>query len=90
MAYSLSDLPQMAVLFVIASVIIGMGAKILQDVELDTYAASGNTNGTAVNAIRNGTAALGNLGEWLPTIATILIAALIIGVVVASFYFAMR
>jgi hypothetical protein len=101
--YSFSDLPQLAVMFVIAAIFLGIGATILastsqsgcsgregvftfayinstcmRSTDMGNWSAIGNT---AWNSSILGQQSIGTLGNWLPTIALVTMAAIIIGVV---------
>ena len=78
----LEDLAPAGIAFVVIAVTLGIGARVLTDVN------TGNTAGTtAHDAVLNGTAGIGELSSWLPTIALVLAAAVVIGVVVSYFAF---
>jgi len=80
--FTLQDLATIGVTFVVIAIVLGMGAKVLQKM---TDTASGGDN--PVNAtLSNGTEALAELSSWLPTIAIIIAASVIIGIVVTYFY----
>jgi len=81
--FTLGQLAAVGVTFVVIAIVLGMGAKVLDKVD-DTM-----TSGTvAYSSVQNGTAGIGELASWLPTIAIIVAAAVIIGIVVT--YFAVR
>jgi len=78
--FTLGQLASVGVTFVVIAIVLGMGAKILGKMNTDS-------TGTTMNAtIKNATAALAELSSWLPTIAVIVAAAVIIGIVVTYFY----
>ena len=79
--FSINSLGTVAIILVVAAIIISMGGTILSEIQ-DTQT---DTNGTAYNISTSGMAAMTTLGGWLPTIAIIVAAAIIIGVVVTSF-----
>ena len=79
MAYGLQDLAPIAILFVVAGVTIGIGADILAEIEVDVASSE------ASNAINNSTAGLSELASWLDTIALVMAAALVLGVIFYSF-----
>ena len=86
-AMTLSDLAPVAIAFVFVAVVIGVGATILTSIRDDqvTNTAgcnSTNTSGCSV-AYNTGTDGLNSLDElagWLPTIALVIAAAIVIGV----------
>lgn len=71
----LRDLAPVAVLFVFITVVVAIGANIVSEVEADQ--ASGSY---AENASLAGLEAIDELGSWLPTIALVIAAAVVIGV----------
>ncbi len=77
------DLAPIAIAFVVVSIVIGVGADVVDDIQDDQ---KGNT--TAWNASQNGLEGLEKLSSWLPTIAIVVAAAVVIGVLV--YYFAFR
>jgi len=80
--YSLQDMAPIAIAFVVIAVVLGVGATILASIQ------SGQTeNGSAYNASGNGLTSMGTLSGWLPTIAVIVAAAVVIGIIVAYFRF---
>ncbi len=80
--YSLQDMAPIAVSFVVIAIILGIGATILASIQTDQ-----TENGSAYNSSANGLTSLETLSGWLPTIAVIVAAAIIIGIVVAYFRF---
>ena len=77
---AIQQLVPIAIAFVVIAVVISMGAKTLgairDDMTSDTYER---------NATVNGLDGLDELGSWLPTIAIVIAAAVIIGVIVVYF-----
>lgn len=91
-AFKLTDLLPVAILFVIATIGISIGATVLDDIQSDyvTGAAGCNSTSTtacgyAFNISESGLQAENELGSWLDTIALITAAAIIIAVLVTSF-----
>jgi hypothetical protein len=76
----LTDLVPVAIVFIVAAVAIGFGAKILTDI------GAGQT-GTSAAIISNGTESLNQLGKYLPTLALVAVAAIVVGLVVTAFAF---
>lgn len=74
-AMTLSDLAPVAIAFVFVAVVIGVGATVLADIQADQTVSS-----TAYNATGEGLTSLNELGSWLPTIALVIAAAIVIGV----------
>ena len=76
----LTDLPAAGIAFVIIAVVLSVGATILTSL--------GTTQtGTAKDATLNGTKGLQTLAEWLPTIALVVAAAVVLGSLMAYFAF---
>ena len=78
---AIQQLVPIAIAFVVIAVVISMGAKTLGAVR-DSF-----TDNTSYewNATVNGLDGLDELGSWLPTIAIVIAAAVIIGVIVVYF-----
>ena len=75
--FAIGDLLPIAMTFVILAVAIGVGATVLTTVQ------SGQTaNSIAYNVTGFGLTSLNTFGTWLPTIALVVILAVIIGVLV--------
>ena len=91
--FTIQDLAPLALGFVVAAVIIGYGAQVLgsvQSAQLATYNRVG-CNSTAgattacgfdYNVSQKGLASLGTFGDNLPLMATVVVAAIIIGILV--------
>lgn len=78
--YRLQDLLPIALLFVVATIAISIGADVIDNVQDDQTADS-----YAYNVSGDGLSGMGELGSWLPTIALVVAAAIVIGVLVYSF-----
>ena len=76
----LGDLSGIAITFVVLAVTLGVGATILSSIQDGQTPAS-----TAANATQEGLDAVAELADWLPTLATIVVAAVVIGVI--SFFY---
>lgn len=76
----LQDLAPIAVSFVVVGIVLGIGANILSEVETSLTAGS-----DAALAVDNATAGIAELASWLPTIALIIAAAVIIGILFFAF-----
>ena len=75
--YTVSDLLPLAVAFVVVAIAISMGAEVLGEIR------DGQTANTYErNATTDGLESLAELSSWLPTIALIVAAAVIIGIIV--------
>jgi len=77
----LQDLAPIAITFVVVAIVISVGADVLSNVQ------TGTENTTEWNATHYGLQGLEELGSWLPTLAIIIVAAVIIGVISAWFMF---
>jgi len=73
----LSDMAGVAIAFVVIAFVISMGSEITQDM----YDGQ-TTDSYAKNASGYGLQSLGELGSWLPTLALVVVAAIIIGVLI--------
>ena len=74
---TIGSLVPIAVAFVVIAFTVSMGAEILQSLYDDQ-----TDDSYAKNATSEGLESLGELGSWLPTLALVVIAALIITVLV--------
>lgn len=94
---SINDMGQLALIFVVVAVIIGITGTILSGV-ISNQCTGGSVgyNATtglclaasttlASNATSQGLTGVDTFGDWLPTIAVVLAAAVVIGVIVNSF-----
>ena len=75
--FSIQDLAPLALGFVVAAVIISYGATVLSNVQSQQTA-----NTYAYNVSQKGQVALGTFGDNLPLMATVIVAAVIIGILV--------
>lgn len=74
---SIGSLTPIAVAFVVIAFTVSMGAEILQSLYDDQ-----TDDSYAKNATSEGLESLEELGSWMPTLALVVIAAIIIGVLV--------
>ena len=79
---SLQGLPGVAMAFVLIGVMLAIGAYILSSISTSAGFA---TDSAAANLISNATTGLGTLGSWLPLIALVIAAGIVIAVLVGSF-----
>ena len=79
----LQDLAGIAIIFVVVAIIVGIGADVLTNVQTGK-----TTSSFEYNASQYGLQGLEELASWLPTIAIIVAAAVIIGII--ALYFAVR
>ena len=79
----LQDLAGIAIIFVVVAIIVGIGADVLDNIQEGK-----TTSSVEYNASHYGLQGLEELASWLPTIAIIVAAAVIIGII--AMYFAVR
>ena len=77
----LNNLSGLAITFVMLAVVLGIGGTILDSIQDGQVVDS-----TAYNATQEGLNSLTTFADWLPTLATISVAAVVIGVI-SFFYF---
>ena len=78
----LNELAPIAITFVVIAIIITVGSDVLSNIR-DNY-----TAGTAsANASGYGLESMEELSSWLPTLAIVIVAAVIIGVIAVYFAF---
>ncbi len=93
----LSGLAVGVILIVVAVVVLAIGSKITDDIATPMcagidYACSGNSTGLAgsydiaYSSANNGTLAMANISTWTPTIGTVLVATIIIGLLMWGFF----
>ena len=78
--YKLNDLLPIALIFVVATIAIAIGASIIDSVQSDQ-----TSNSVAYNISGFGLEGMTELGSWMPTLALVVSAAIVIGVLVYSF-----
>jgi|SRR3972149_6681668 len=74
--FGVSALAGIGITFVVVAIIISFGADILGDIRTDQTAGS-----YEANVSTKGLEALKKFGDWLPTIALVVVAAIIIGII---------
>ena len=79
-AFTISDLGTIAIALVVAAIILGMGATILEKIR-DTQ----TTDKVAYNSSSYGLTGLSTLAEFIPTIAIVAVAAIVIGIILVFF-----
>ena len=79
-AFTISDLGTIAIALVVAAIILGMGATILEKIQ-ETQ----TTSGTAYNSSGFGLTGLNTMAEFIPTIAIVAVAAIVIGIILVFF-----
>ena len=77
---SVQDMSPMAITFVVIAVTIGIGATVLTTIKAGQTASS-----AAANSSQYGLTAVNSLSGWLPTIAVIIAAAIVIGILAMMF-----
>ena len=78
--FSINDLGTIAIALVVAAVIIGMGATILEKIQGTQV-----VNNTAFNTTGFGLTGMNTLAEFIPTIAIVAVAAIVIGIILVFF-----
>ena len=91
--YSVGALGGLAIVLVVAAIIISIGAQVLDGVQSNVR--DGATNGPTLVCGINGSSAFNStcgglsgteiFGDWLDTIALIIVAAVVIGIIASSF-----
>lgn len=79
----LEDMSGIAITFVVLAIILGIGGTILTSVQ-----DSQTENGVAYNATGEGLDSITEFSEWLPTLAIIVVSAVVIGVI--GFFYTKR
>lgn len=79
-AFSIGDLSGIAITLVVLAIVLGIGATIVANIQ-----GSQTTNSIAYNASGYGLTGLNTLGSYVPTIALVAVAAVVIGVVMVFF-----
>lgn len=87
----LRNLAPAGVMLVVTALVLGLGADILSDMQASACgnqtAGIGEAGYCGWQIYGNGTAAVGEVSKWLPTIALVIAASVIIGTIIAFFYF---
>ncbi len=78
--FTINDLGTIAIALVVAAIILGLGATILEKIQ-----GTQTTNNTAFNASGFGLDGLNTMAEFLPTIAIVAVAAIVIGIILVFF-----
>jgi len=79
-AFTINDLGTIAIAIVVAAVILGMGGTILEKIQ-----GTQTTNQAAYNSSGYGLSGLTTLSEFIPTIAIVAVAAIVIGIILIFF-----
>ena len=80
--FNLNELAPIAISFVIIAIVLGIGATVVTSVQSTQVA-----GGYAANASTYGLQSINTLSSWLPTIAIIVAAAVVIGIIIMYFRF---
>ena len=78
--FTIDDLGTIAIALVVAAVIIGMGATILEKLQ-----GTQTVNGSAFNTSGYGLTGMSTMAEFIPTIAIVAVAAIVIGIILLFF-----
>ena len=78
--FTIADLGTVAIALVVAAVILGMGGTILEKLQ-----AGQTVNGTAYNTSGFGMQGISTIAEFIPTIAIVAVAAIVIGIILVFF-----
>ena len=78
--FTISDLGTIAIALVVAAIILGMGATILEKIQ-----STQTTNGSAYNSSEFGLSGMTTMAEFIPTIAIVAVAAIVIGIILVFF-----
>jgi len=83
-SFTISDLGTIAIALVVAAVILGMGATILSKLQ-DLTTGNGTAGTASFNVSRQGIDGITTIAEFLPTIAIVAVAAIVIGIIIVFF-----
>jgi len=78
--FTINDIGTIAIAIVVAAVILGLGATILEKIQ-----GTQTVNGTAFNSTGFGLQGMVTMAEFLPTIAIVAVAAIVIGIILVFF-----
>ena len=82
----LSQAPAAVIILVIIAVVIGVGATVLDEVSVTQQTSGGvNETGAAFNATADGLSGLTTFSSFQPTIAVIVVAVIVIGLLLGGF-----
>jgi len=79
-SFTINDLGTIAIAIVIAAIILGLGGTILERIQ-----GTQTINSTAYNATGYGSSGLTTMAEFIPTIAIVAVAAIVIGIILVFF-----
>lgn len=75
--FGISDMSTIAIAFVVVAVVLGLGLTVLENIQGDQ-----TVGGSAYNATGQGVDALDTMSGYLPTVAIVVVLALIVGIIV--------
>ena len=75
--YQVGDMLPLAIVFVVVAVAISLGADVLDDIQ-----GTQTSGSVAYNATGYGLTAMNTFAKWLPTIALVVVIAVIIGILI--------
>lgn len=78
--FTINDLGTIAISLVVVAIIIGLGATILESIQDDQV-----VNSTAFNTSGFGLTGMNTLASYIPTIALVAVAAIVIGIIIVFF-----
>ncbi len=78
----LTELPGIVMILAIIAIAIAMVSTVLSDIQ-----GTQTANSVAYNATQYGLTSMNNLGKWTPTIAIVIAAAVILGILLTAFAF---
>jgi hypothetical protein len=79
--FSVSDIAPLALAVMIGAIVISLAGSILQDLRTQQGTTYG-TSSVAYNVTTSGLSAMTTFGNWLPTVALVVVFSIIIGVIV--------
>lgn len=79
-AFTINDLSSIGVTLVVVAIVLGLGATILASIQ-----GGQTTNSVAYNASGFGLTGLATLASYVPTIALVAVAAVVIGIILVFF-----
>lgn len=83
----MNDLLGYVMLFVVAGVMLGIGAYITSSVSKSIATAVGTSGSYAENATNQSTLGIYTIASWMPILAIVVIAAVVLGVLIGALYF---
>lgn len=78
--FTISDLTGVAIAIMVAAIVLGVGATILDNIQTTQ-----TVNSTGFNTTGSGLTGLNTLASYIPTIALVAVAAIVVGIVLVFF-----